>query len=189
MFKKILLTLTLLVSAGTASAATCQQQIANISGLDAQTKQEMIISCEQAKLTTIVTPEQAVTAEKINKYAEAAKAFAEALGVAAKELGIAVNEFLGTTAGKLTAAMILWKVLGAQLLSISYFLFATLLSGVLASGLRKHVMLSHYDTADKGKKYPVYYTYKEASDNQVVILVITYIAQVAVVLIAGGVAF
>jgi hypothetical protein len=58
--------------------------------------------------------------------AAAAEGFAKALGIAAKELGVTVNDFLHTDAGKLTAALIIWKVAGASVAKILYaLLFVT----------------------------------------------------------------
>lgn len=48
--------------------------------------------------------------------AEASQGFAVALGIAARELGVTVNDFLHTDAGKLTAAVIVWKLVGVGLL-------------------------------------------------------------------------
>ena len=58
--------------------------------------------------------------------AAAAEGFAKALSIAARELGITINEFLATPAGKLTAALIVWKVAGASIVHILYgLLFVT----------------------------------------------------------------
>lgn len=51
--------------------------------------------------------------------AVASEGFAKALGVAARELGIAANDFLATDAGRLTAAIIIWKVLGKSLVALA----------------------------------------------------------------------
>lgn len=52
--------------------------------------------------------------------AQAAEGFARAITIAARELGVTVNDFLHTDAGKLTAALIIWKVAGASIVSILY---------------------------------------------------------------------
>ena len=59
--------------------------------------------------------------------AAAAEGFAKAIGIAAKELGVTVNDFLHTDAGKLTAALIIWKVAGA---SFIHFLYALMFVSV-----------------------------------------------------------
>lgn len=50
--------------------------------------------------------------------ASAAEGFAKALGIAAKELNIGINAFLDTDAGKITAALIIWKVAGASIINV-----------------------------------------------------------------------
>lgn len=52
--------------------------------------------------------------------AAAAEGFAKAISIAAKELGVTVNDFLHTDAGKLTAALIIWKVAGASIIHMLY---------------------------------------------------------------------
>jgi hypothetical protein len=60
------------------------------------------------------------------QMAAAAEGFARALGIAARELNITVNEFLASDAGKLTAALIIWKVAGAAVVKMLYgMLFIT----------------------------------------------------------------
>ncbi len=54
---------------------------------------------------------------------EAAEGFGKAFTVAAKELGITANEFLSTPAGKLTAALIIWKVMGATIVKMLFGVF------------------------------------------------------------------
>lgn len=54
------------------------------------------------------------------QMAAAAEGFAKALGIAARELNITVNEFLASDAGKLTAALIIWKIAGAAVIKILY---------------------------------------------------------------------
>lgn len=58
--------------------------------------------------------------------AEAAKGFASALSIAAKEMGVTINDFLHTDAGRLTAALIIWKVAGVTIIHMLYgVVFAT----------------------------------------------------------------
>ncbi len=55
--------------------------------------------------------------------AAAAEGFAKALAVAARELGVTINDFLNTPAGKLTAALIVWKVAGTAIMHALYGVF------------------------------------------------------------------
>lgn len=111
-----ILTFTLtLVLAPTASATVCSD-INNIGGLSHTQRQEMVIACETAKLT--VSQSASVDIQDISDWGQVAKDWAEAIGIAAGELGFQANEFLGTDAGKLTAVLIAWQVLGDDIVDI-----------------------------------------------------------------------
>ena len=78
--------------------------------------------------SVVANPGAAVTLAATwgQQAASAAEGFAKALGIAAKELGITVNDFLHTDAGKLTAALIIWKVAGTTIVHMLYgMLFIT----------------------------------------------------------------
>lgn len=186
MFKRILFTLALLVSAPS-FAGSCAQQINQVSGLSDSVAQEMIVQCEQAKLAA--TQQVVPDADKINAYAEVARAVAEAIGVAAKELGVAVNDFIVTPAGMLTAGIILWKFVGATLVSAFIAIMAGVCLSVLCTYFRKRVLFKGYinvqDAKGNGKVVPEYFTWKEASDGQVFFLVVSYILQVIAILVIG----
>lgn len=125
MMKHLVIGVVLLLSAGGAWANTCAS-INDLSGLDAATKQKMVVECEQAKLAAAQNATPAVPGlgdtltdpEALSQWGRVANEFAKALGVAAKEMGIAADEFLGTGAGKLTAALIVWHVAGQELIGI-----------------------------------------------------------------------
>lgn len=61
--------------------------------------------------------------------AAAAEGFARAFGIAARELNVTVNEFFQTDVGKLTAAVIIWKMMGESILSV-LFAFSILVVGL-----------------------------------------------------------
>ena len=92
--------------------------------------------------------------------ATAAEGFAKALAIAAKELNISINDFLASPAGKLTAALIIWKVAGATLVHMLYgFLFIVVgltISKVLYTRLftagYKEVQYSRFFGAFSGTK-------------------------------------
>lgn len=105
-----------------AHAATCRQQIQQISGLDNLTKQSMIVDCESTKLasqeaaaTPVITTGERI--EMAEKWAEVAKQFVGAMSLVAQEMGKTVNEFLPTPAGILTATLITWQVMGDDIMT------------------------------------------------------------------------
>ena len=112
-----IITFTLMsVLAPTASAAQCAD-IANIHGLSHTQRQEIVVACETAKLD-VTTSTTKVDLMAVSEWGQVAKDWAEAIGIAAKELGFAANEFLATDAGKLTAGLIAWHILGEDIIDI-----------------------------------------------------------------------
>ena len=59
-----------------------------------------------------------VTPEALDRFATTGAGIGKGLAAAAKELGVAVNEFSSTPVGMLTVGLIVWHVLGDQLVAI-----------------------------------------------------------------------
>ena len=72
----------------------------------------------QPALPSVVKVVESVTPEKINQWAENGKGIGIAIGSAAKELGLAADAFLKTDAGKITVAMVAWKVMGKDVVRV-----------------------------------------------------------------------
>lgn len=132
MFRKSIATLALALFAATSFAGqtnldTSGLSEAQIAELKAHAAKVVADAAKQADGSGVVAsvssnPGAAVTLAATwgQQAAAAAEGFAKALGIAAKELGVTVNDFLHTDAGKLTAALIIWKVVGAGLVKILY---------------------------------------------------------------------
>lgn len=56
--------------------------------------------------------------DNLEKYAKIGEGVAKALGAACKELSVNVNEFIQTPAGKLTTFLIVWKIIGKDIVGI-----------------------------------------------------------------------
>ena len=135
MFKNILAGVLLCISA----TSFASQTSIDTSGLtDAQVAElkahaaKVVADAANATAGTnlsVTNPGAAVTLAATwgQQAAAAAEGFAKAIGIAAKELGVTVNDFLHTDAGKLTAALIIWKVAGA---SFIHFLYALMFVSV-----------------------------------------------------------
>lgn len=80
------------------------------------TEKKILQRLAECKGTNSIMPDK----EEITSYAKEATEFAKALGIAARELGLAVDDFVKTDAGKLTAALIAWKVLGDDIKGIVF---------------------------------------------------------------------
>ncbi len=130
--KKILVGLVLSLAAFAASADTTAidtsglsaAQIAEIKSI-AASKAADAAKVKAVNEGTAILPKDPGTMATLaatwgQQAASAAEGFAHALAIAAKELGITINEFLATPAGKLTAALIIWKVAGASIIHALY---------------------------------------------------------------------
>ena len=80
--------------------------------------------------------------------AEAAKGFASALSVAAKELGVTINDFLHTDAGRLTAALIIWKVAGAAIVHTLYGVVFAIVGMTITRVLYTRLFTKEYRTVE-----------------------------------------
>lgn len=137
MFKKIVMSVMLFASAtafaGQTSVDTSGLSESQVAELKAHAAKIVADAAKQADGSSVVAqaaanPGAAVTLAATwgQQAAAAAEGFAKALGIAAKELGVTVNDFLHTDAGKLTAALIIWKVAGAAAVKMLYaLLFVT----------------------------------------------------------------
>ncbi|HET8686943.1 MAG TPA: hypothetical protein VFM18_09810 [Methanosarcina sp.] len=90
-----------------------EAQKAEIAQLVAQKKEE----------TAPISSDKTLT--RLDKYAEVGQRLGVGLVAAAKELGIAANDFVKTPVGKVTAALIIWKVIGNDFLHLfgAFFFF------------------------------------------------------------------
>lgn len=135
MFRKMTIAVVLALGMATSFAAqtildTSGLSDAQVAGLKAHAAKVVAEAANQAAGTTVstATPGAVMTIAATwgQQAASAAEGFARALGIAAKELGVTVNDFLHTDAGKLTAALIIWKVAGAAFIHMLYgMLFIT----------------------------------------------------------------
>lgn len=80
--------------------------------------------------------------------AQAAEGFARAISIAARELGVTVNEFLKTDAGRLTAALIIWKVAGASIVSILYGMMFITVGLAIARIIYKRLFTKEYQQVE-----------------------------------------
>lgn len=129
-------------------ATSCSTRIGAIDGLDASTKQNMIVACEQAKAQSLRTsiPEASTADEYVDlahKWSIVANSFVGAINNVAKELGHTLNEFITTPAGILAAGLIAWEVMGDTASSFIESLFQSIALTCLAIGVgvwRKRIL-------------------------------------------------
>jgi hypothetical protein len=101
------------------------------------------------------------TVDEAEKWANTGMNIAKALGAACKELSIGVNEFARTPVGQLTTLLIVWKVIGHELVNIIggsiAWIFITL---VVFSSYRYFHMSLKMKKADKTVEFVPRYTFK-----------------------------
>ncbi len=87
----------------------------NLSGLNETQKAALI---QQAEKMRAATQETVVTAEKVSEWTVLGKEVASAFISLAAELGKTVDEVLTTTIGKVALALIIYKVMGNDILGV-----------------------------------------------------------------------
>ncbi len=134
--KTILTTLMLLIAlTATPAMATCD--LSNVGDLSESAKATLKLACEQAvhdAAANTVPVIDMTNPETLSQWGTVAQEWAKAIGIAANELGVAADTFLATDAGKMTAAVILYTVMGDQILAV--ILGVPLLIIVLVVGIR-----------------------------------------------------
>jgi hypothetical protein len=151
MLKKLLVVFAVAACALSANAAEIDTrnlsdaQVAELRAIAAKAVSEN----EKAKTTATNPSEVLSTAAGWGRQAsEAAAGFGKAFTVAAKELGITVNEFLATDAGKLTAGLIIWKVMGASIVKMLFGIFFVGTGLGLARVLYKRLFTKEYKSVE-----------------------------------------
>ena len=169
-----------------AAPAFAACEISGVSGMSDSVKAELKADCLKRLGDAALTNASPVPGvdmtdpEALSQWGQVAQEWAKAMGLAAQELGIAANEFLGTGAGKLTAALIIWHVVGDALLG--FVLGIPLLITIITVGLRlaKSLRIEDIKYGEGrtwfGRKKVESIRYKDADD--VVMVWITYIATI-----------
>ena len=123
------------------SALAGDCDLSDVIGLDSEAMATLRVACEQALLDATKAPEllssmagNLSNPQQLSQYGLVAQEWAKALGIAATELGIAVDTFLDTDAGKLTAFIIIWQVMGETILG--FLIGIPLLITVMWLGIR-----------------------------------------------------
>jgi hypothetical protein len=112
--KKLILTLILLF---VTIMSFAQATEINTQGLTAAQKAELVIQAEKMKETPLEVTQP--TVDTALKWAEVGKSVAVGIGAGARELGTAVNDFAVSPVGKVTMAIIVWKMLGKDIMAIA----------------------------------------------------------------------
>ena len=108
-------------------------------GLTDEQAQQVRIQIEQLRAETLAeqrkTPakqEVPPAVEQAAKWAELGKNIGVGLGAAAKEVGLAVNDFAKTDVGKVTTFVIVYKLVGKDVLVVSFGILVLLIGITVA---------------------------------------------------------
>lgn len=93
-----------------------------------------------------------ITEDKVDRWITLGTNIGQGLAGAAKELGVAVNEFSQTSVGKLTVALIVWHMLGEQIVHV----FSAIMIWVVGFTVLRYIFI---------KVYPVEVTYDAEKKN------------------------
>lgn len=124
----------------------------NTSGLTDEQEAELRMQAARMKTQNQSIDKSLPTAEKLKQYAEFGQAVGVAFSSTAKELGVAVDDFSKTNVGKLTIALIIWKIAGRDFVHFiagsCFFLIMTIL---WARYFRRMCLIEKLTYHDNGK--------------------------------------
>lgn len=116
---RLLVLLCLLFVAGHASAAG-NDRYQDLDGLTELQKAQIATQVAQAKIKSNGQDSDTPTPQKISQWATLGTDLGKALVSTAKELGVAVNDFIHTPVGKIAAVIIIYKLVGKDVIHLGF---------------------------------------------------------------------
>jgi len=121
--KKFVMVLSLCLSSFASAGITTDNLSSNFNRLTETQKAEIAKTiAENAEKNNVgingVVSAPTTTIEEAHKWVDLGTKFGQSIGSAARELGVLVSDFLKTPVGKLTAVLIIWKIIGADLIHL-----------------------------------------------------------------------
>jgi len=121
------------------------------------------------------------TPEQLQKWAEVGSAVGKGLVATARELGVEVNEFAKTGVGKLAIVLLVWNVLGSDIIhivgGIMWFLIAL---PMWMYYFRKLCVVKSIEYNEKGKKSKVVYFGKGEVEEARITMTIAIVIIIAI---------
>ena len=137
-FAVILMMVSISAWAGNTSDAV---NSAGFSKLSEAEKAEVIkMVAEKAAEKSSGTVPQLDTPDKVEKWVKIGSNIGQGLAGAAKEVGVAVNDFATTPVGQMTMALIVWHMIGAQLIHV----FGGILIWIVGISIIRHTIRRAY---------------------------------------------
>lgn len=120
---------------------------------------KMIADCESTKLTEITPSAEKITTESVDKWSQIATRFVAAIALVAKELGQTVNEFLPTPAGLIAATLIIWQVMGDDIIGGLKCIMGIWLGLFWMSAVRMYIKSMLFDKVEKEERKFLWFTF------------------------------
>lgn len=162
----------------------CGDAMANTIDVSHLTKEQQAALDAMVKNTNTVPKLDLETAGKWGaEMSQAAEGFARAMGVAARELGVAINDFLASDAGKLTAALIIWKIMGKGILSLMFGVILLIISTRIYFKVLGRFTVDHYEPSQRSvmfglfkyeKRVPVYMRTRDIDSGAILFATLLY---------------
>ena len=134
-FAAILMTVSISAWAGNTSDAV---NSAGFSKLSEAEKAEVIKMVADKASQKDVMP--TMTEDKVEKWVKIGSNIGQGLAGAAKEVGVAVNDFATTPVGQLTMMLIVWHMIGAQLIHV----FGGIMIWIVGIAIIRHMVARAY---------------------------------------------
>lgn len=146
-----------------------------LSKLTKEQQATLLVQAAQMQKDNTASGTSTSTREVVKEWATLGADFGHGLASTAHELGIEANAFVNTPVGRLTAAIIVWKLMGGALIHIfGGTLFAVIFFTVWLRLYRKQCVIKEVTYGAGGhfgglfaEKKVVHYTSGEVSDNTV----------------------
>lgn len=146
-FSIVILSLSTIANAAQVSLdGLSDQQMADMRAIIAQKAAENVGQNSGTKIADM-KPEK--MAEWGQQLSNASEGIAHAIGIAAREVGSSVNDFLLTPAGKITLAVILWKVFGTVLMHLLISILIITVAITVHIRTRNSILFNGYETIKK----------------------------------------
>lgn len=185
--KKILVTLMMFVAMATASAAPTPADMDKLTDVQKAELALQVAKQVEEQKAVVQNPKQ------VKEWVSYGTEIGQALAGTARELGVVANEFIKTPAGQLTMGMIIWKVMGNDIVHVglALILFFTLVPGWIYMFHRMCIIKGYEyqqyeeDGKPKTRKVKVYYdTGRDDIDGtRVMMMVVLAVILLAVILI------
>ena len=103
-------------------------------------KAEVIKMVADKAASKDVSVPAALTEDKVEKWVKIGSNIGQGLAGAAKEVGVAVNDFAKTPVGQLTMMLIVWHMIGAQLIHV----FGGIMIWIVGIAIIRHMVARAY---------------------------------------------